>query len=106
MLAAVHWPRPSRLDRPLSVGRARTARALQALGIETVGALLEHLPGDSREARTVAALRGGGPATVAVHGRPVSRPPGPRRGRAPAWQPTGAHPTRAVRGTGFHPPPR
>ena len=39
---------------------------MRALGIETVGALLEHLPSDSREARTVAALRAVEQATVAV----------------------------------------
>src|SRR5689334_16360920 len=57
--APVRWPRPSRLRAPLAVAPGRMAEGLQALGLGTVGALLEHLPSDSREARTVAALRAG-----------------------------------------------
>ena len=45
---------------------------LSALGLQTVGDLLEHLPSDSREARTVSTLRAGEPATVAVHGAHAS----------------------------------
>ncbi len=57
--APLRWPRPSRLREPLELPGKRVAAALRALGIETVGDLLEHLPSDSREARTVAALRSG-----------------------------------------------
>src|ERR1700683_429335 len=65
--APVRWPRPSRLQAPLEVPQAgKLAEGLRALGLTSVGALLEHLPRDSREARTVAALKTGGQAAVAV----------------------------------------
>src|SRR6478609_9419547 len=54
--APVRWPRPSRLQRRLRPAGKRIAGGLATLGIETVGDLLEHLPSDSREARTVGAL--------------------------------------------------
>ena len=47
------WPRPSRLRRPLAVRPARAARGAEALGLRTVGDLLEHIPHrheDRREA--------------------------------------------------------
>ena len=55
--APVRYPRPSRLDEPLVVKPARAAEAAEALGLGTVGDLLEHLPRDTGEARTVATLR-------------------------------------------------
>jgi ATP-dependent DNA helicase RecG len=73
MLAApVRWPRPSRLAEPLELPAGRTTDGMAALGIETVGDLLEHLPRDHREARMVAALREGEQATVAVQVRSIS----------------------------------
>jgi ATP-dependent DNA helicase RecG len=45
---------------------------MTALGIETLGDLLEHLPRDHREARMVAALREGEQATVAVQVRSIA----------------------------------
>jgi ATP-dependent DNA helicase RecG len=73
MLAApVRWPRPSRLAEPLDVPAGKTSDGMAALGIETVGDLLEHLPRDHREARMVAALREGEQATVAVQVRSIS----------------------------------
>ena len=44
--APVRYPRPSRLDEPLVVKPARAAEAAEALGLGTVGDLLEHLPRD------------------------------------------------------------
>jgi len=59
------------------------ATALGTLGLETVGDLLEHLPTDSREARTVAALKAGEQATVAVQVRQIKARSVRRRGMRP-----------------------
>src|SRR4051794_20106382 len=67
--APVRWPRPSRLAAALELPGKRVAKGMRALGLHTVGDLLEHLPSDSREARTVAGLRAGEQATVAVEVR-------------------------------------
>ncbi|HTA96642.1 MAG TPA: ATP-dependent DNA helicase RecG [Solirubrobacteraceae bacterium] len=73
MLAApVRWPRPSRLAESLDLPAGKTTDGMAALGIETVGDLLEHLPRDHREARMVAALREGEQATVAVQVRSIA----------------------------------
>src|SRR5689334_11920093 len=58
LAAPVRWPRPSRLGEPLAA-KGRLADGLTALGLETVGDLLDHLPRAHREARTVSALRPG-----------------------------------------------
>src|SRR5436309_15724084 len=71
LAAPVRWPRPSRLQAPLEVPGKRLAAGLRALGIATVGDLLEHLPSDSREARTVTTLRAGEQATVSVEVRGI-----------------------------------
>ena len=67
-------PRPSRLLKPLELpDKARAAAA--ALGLETLGDVLEHLPHahrDRRETRTLADLRIGEDATVAAVVRDVS----------------------------------
>jgi len=73
--APVRWPRPSRLGAPLHVDGRRAAAGALALGLETVGALLEHLPGESREARTIAGLQPGEQATVAVAVRAIATRP-------------------------------
>jgi ATP-dependent DNA helicase RecG len=67
-------PRPSRLLEPLGLS-GQPAKAAAALGLETVGDLLEHLPHthrDRRETRSVAALGVGEEATVAVTVRSVT----------------------------------
>jgi ATP-dependent DNA helicase RecG len=71
--APIRYPKPSRLARPLRVGGAKAARAAEALGLRTVGDLLEHLPRDRREARTVAKRdRGrGGSAHLFAVGTPA-----------------------------------
>jgi ATP-dependent DNA helicase RecG len=80
MLAApVRWPKPSRLGEPLPV-KGRLAEGLATLGLNTVGELLEHLPRAHREARTVAALKPGEQATVAVEVRTIGGRPVRRRG--------------------------
>jgi ATP-dependent DNA helicase RecG len=73
MLAApVRWPRSSRLAAPLDLPAGKATDGMAALGIETVGDLLEHLPRDHREARMVATLREGEQATVAVQVRSIA----------------------------------
>ena len=70
-------PRPSLLAEPLGA-RGKTAKGLAALGIETKGDLLEHLPHthqDRRDARTIASVGVGEEATVAVTVRSVSVKP-------------------------------
>ena len=69
-------PRPSRLAEPLRIGHRRTAAALEALGIGSLGDLLEHLPfrhEDRREARLVASLTPGEEATVIADVRRIAR---------------------------------
>jgi len=81
--APVHWPRPSRLQARLSVVSPRAAEGARTLGLDTVGDLLEHLPRDRREARTVAALTPGESATVVVEVRSIRARPVRRRGMRP-----------------------
>jgi ATP-dependent DNA helicase RecG len=78
--APVRWPRPSRLGVPLDSPTGKMADGLAALGLSSLGALLEHLPRDHREARTVTQLRAGEQATVAVQVRSITSRPVRRRG--------------------------
>ncbi|TMA32623.1 MAG: ATP-dependent DNA helicase RecG, partial [Deltaproteobacteria bacterium] len=102
--AALRWPRPALLERPLELPAGRMARALRALDLCTVGQLLEHLPSDSRQARTVAALRPGEQATVAVRVRAISSRPVRRRGMRPLVQATVADASGSMRATFFNQP--
>jgi ATP-dependent DNA helicase RecG len=72
LAAPVRWPTPSRLRAPLKLSKGKLADGLAALGVHAVGDLLEHLPHDRREARSVAQLRPGEQATVAVEVRSIS----------------------------------
>jgi ATP-dependent DNA helicase RecG len=81
--APVRWPRPSRLEAELELPAGKTAEGMRALGLGTVGELLEHLPRDRREARTVADLRVGEQATVAVQVRSIESRAVRRRGMRP-----------------------
>ena len=70
-------PRPSVLARPLAAGK-QLEKGLAALGIETHGDLIEHLPHthrDRRDLRTVATVGVGEEATVAVTVRDVKVKP-------------------------------
>ena len=102
--APVRWPRPSRLGDPLDVPKGKLAKGLQTLGLTSVGALLEHLPSDSREARTVAALRVGEQATVAVQVRTIVARPVRRRGMKPLVEATVFDATGSMRATFFNQP--
>jgi ATP-dependent DNA helicase RecG len=78
LAAPVRWPRPSRLRAALELPTKKLTDGLAALEVCTLGELLEHLPRDHREARTVAGLRVGEQATVTVQvlsiaGRQVRR---------------------------------
>src|SRR4051794_41779356 len=78
------YPRPAtELGAPLGVTPAPAARGAERLGLATVGDLLEHLPRDRSEARTVAQLVPGETATVVVEGRSITSRPGRRRGGGP-----------------------
>jgi ATP-dependent DNA helicase RecG len=69
--APVHLPRPSRLTEPLKVSPKPAAEGAEALGLHTVGDLLEHLPRDTGEARTIATLAPDETATVLVEVRSI-----------------------------------
>ncbi|MGO9321647.1 MAG: ATP-dependent DNA helicase RecG [Solirubrobacteraceae bacterium] len=102
--APVRWPRPSRLEIPLELPAKKMAAGMSTLGLCTVGDLLEHLPSDSREARTVKALRAGEQATVAVQVRAISARPVRRRGMRPLVEATVFDATGTMRATFFNQP--
>jgi ATP-dependent DNA helicase RecG len=105
MIAApLRWPRPSRLREPLDLPAGKLGDGLRTLGLTTVGALLEHLPRDSREARTVAALNAGEQATVAVQVRAIAARSVRRRGMRPLVEATVEDATGSMRATFFNQP--
>jgi ATP-dependent DNA helicase RecG len=102
--APVRWPCPSQLKQPLDAPAKKTAGGLRALGLLTVGDLLEHLPSDSREARTVGALRAGEQATVAVQVRSIAARSVRRRGMRPLVEAKVFDATATMRATFFNQP--
>jgi len=102
--APVRWPRPSRLQATLEPASGKMADGLGALGLHTVGELLLHLPTASREARTVAALRTGEQATVAVQVQTISTRAVRRRGMRPLVEATVRDATGSMRATFFNQP--
>ncbi|HEV3229584.1 MAG TPA: ATP-dependent DNA helicase RecG [Solirubrobacteraceae bacterium] len=104
LAAPLRWPRPSRLDEPLRTSRPGAAKALESLGLRTVGDLLEHLPRDRREARTVAALSAGEAATVVVRVRSIRSRPVRRRGMRPLVEATVADDSGPMKVTFFNQP--
>ncbi|HXB14547.1 MAG TPA: ATP-dependent DNA helicase RecG [Solirubrobacteraceae bacterium] len=102
--APVRWPRPARLERPLRASGKRVQAGLRTLGLETVGDLLEHLPSDSREARTVAALGPGEQATVTVQVRSIAARPVRRRRMRPLVEAVVFDATGSMRATFFNQP--
>jgi ATP-dependent DNA helicase RecG len=104
LLAPVRWPRPSRLAQPLKAPTKKAADGLKALELHTVGDLLEHLPRDSREARTVSELRVGEQATVAVEVRSIATRAVRRRGMRPLVEAWVADATGAMRAVFFNQP--
>jgi ATP-dependent DNA helicase RecG len=104
LAAPVRWPRPSRLERPLEGLTGKPAEGLRKLEIETVGALLEHLPRERREARTVAGLLAGEQATVAVEVQSIAVRPVRRRGMRPLVEATVLDETGAMLAAFFNQP--
>jgi ATP-dependent DNA helicase RecG len=102
--APVRWPRPSQLQASLPASPKKVASGLRALGLHTVGDLLEHLPSDSREASTIDALRPGEPATVAVQVRSIAARPVRRRGMRPLVEAIVFDATSSMRATFFNQP--
>jgi ATP-dependent DNA helicase RecG len=104
LAAPLRWPRPEQLREPLELPGAKLAEGMRTLGVSTVGDLLEHLPRDSREARTVAELRAGEQATVAVEVRAITSRPVRRRGMRPLVEATVFDASGKMRATFFNQP--
>ncbi|HST57000.1 MAG TPA: ATP-dependent DNA helicase RecG [Solirubrobacteraceae bacterium] len=104
LTAPVRRPRPERLRAPLDGVSGKLADGLASLGLHTIGALLEHLPRDRREARTIATLKPGEQATVAVEIRSISARPVRRRGMRPLVEARVFDETGSMRATFFNQP--
>src|SRR3954453_1294426 len=102
--APIRWPRPSALERPLEVRPAPAAEAAESLGLTTVGALLEHLPRATGEARTIAELAIEEVATVLVEVRSITSRPVRRRGMKPLVEATVSDGTGIMKATFFNQP--
>src|SRR4051794_12675226 len=104
LAAPVRWPRPARLAGELSPPSQPAAKGLASLGLESVGDLLEHLPHDRREARTVATLVPGESATVVVEVRSIRSRSVRRRGMGPLVEATVADATGPMKVAFFNQP--
>ena len=102
--APLRWPRPSALELALNAGTAKATEAAQQLGLHTIGDLLEHLPRDRRESRTVAALTPGESATVVVEVRSITSRSVRRRGMKPLVEATVADESGVMKATFFNQP--
>jgi ATP-dependent DNA helicase RecG len=102
--APVRWPRPSRLDAPVTWKPKPAAEAAETLGLTTVGALLAHLPRDSGESRTIAELERDETATVIVEVRSITSRPVRRRGMKPLVEAVVADATGVMKATFFNQP--
>ena len=102
--APVRWPRPSRLDQEVTWKPRPAAEAAEALGLTTVGALLDHIPRDSGEARTISELTPDETATVIVEVRSISSRPVRRRGMKPLVEAVVSDATGVMKATFFNQP--
>jgi ATP-dependent DNA helicase RecG len=100
----VRYPRPSRLDEPLEAPHPKVADALEALGLRTVGDLLEHLPRERRVARQIAELTPGEQANVLVEVRSITSRSVRRRGMKPLVEATVADQTGLMKVVFFNQP--
>ena len=97
-------PRPSLLAAPLTVTPAPAAKGAERLGLLTVGDLLEHLPRDRSQARTIAELAPDEVATVVVEVRSITSRPVRRRGMKPLVEATVSDQTGMLKATFFNQP--
>ena len=102
--APIRYPRPSRLARPLKTRGQKAQRGAESLGLLTVGDLLEHLPRDRREARTIAELIQGESATIVVEVRSIASRSVRRRGMRPLVEATVADGTGVLKVAFFNQP--
>jgi ATP-dependent DNA helicase RecG len=102
--APLRWPRPSRLREPVRWSPRPAAEAAEALGLITVGDLLDHLPRDSGEARTISELAPEETATVIVEVRSISARPVRRRGMKPLVEAVVSDGTGVMKATFFNQP--
>jgi ATP-dependent DNA helicase RecG len=98
------YPRPSRLAEPLTVKPPKAATAAERLGLQTVGQLLEHLPRDRQDARTIIELEAGETATVVVEVRSITSRSVRRRGMRPLVEAVVADETGTMKVTFFNQP--
>lgn len=102
--APVRYPRPSRLAVPVPGSGAKAAAGLASLGLHTVADLLEHLPADQREARTISQLAVGESSTVVVEIKHIASRSVRRRGMRPLVDATVADHTGTMQATFFNQP--
>ena len=102
--APVHWPRPSRLLAEPDWQPHTVAAAATSLGLSTVGALLDHLPRDTGEGRTVDELQLDEVATVVVEVRSITSRSVRRAGMKPLVVAVVADETGVMEATFFNQP--
>jgi ATP-dependent DNA helicase RecG len=102
--APIRYPRPERLSAPLRAGGPKATEAAASLGLHTIGDLLEHLPHDRREARSISQLTPGDSATAVVEVRAIASRPVRRRGMRPLVEATVADASGSVKATFFNQP--
>ena len=102
--APVRYPSPSSLERPLKVEGAKPQTAAQTMGLNTIGDLLEHLPRDRRESRSIGELLEGETATIVVTVQRIATRPVRRRGMKPLVEATVADASGSLRVTFFNQP--
>jgi ATP-dependent DNA helicase RecG len=102
--APVRYPSPRRLEAPLKLDGAKARQGATALGLHTVGDLLEHVPRDRREARAITTLAPEETATIVVEVRRIRARPVRRRGMRPLVEATVADHSGTVRVTFFQQP--
>ena len=104
LLAPVRYPSPRRLEAPLLLDGPKARQAAKALGLQSVGDLLEHVPRDRRDARAIATLEPSEAATIVAEVRKISSRSVRRRGMRPLVQATVADHSGSLRVTFFQQP--
>jgi ATP-dependent DNA helicase RecG len=102
--APARTPRPSRLAQELDIKNPTAAGGAEALGLLTVGDLLQHLPRATGEARTIAQLAIDEVATVLVEVKSITSRPVRRRGMKPLVEATVSDGTGIMKATFFNQP--